>query len=90
MPTLTDSKFTALRGLGHTGAMPDMTLQWLKVNGATSSSLTDAWAEMLASKGVVDSQRSDAWYTYLDGLAPVTVGRQGNDLELWYWASLGP
>jgi hypothetical protein len=43
-----DDKFQALRDQGFTGAISDMTLQWLKVNGATSDAIPDAWQEMLA------------------------------------------
>ena len=50
MATRNDDKFQALRDQGFTGAMPDMTLQWLQFNGATSNSVSDAWVEMLQSQ----------------------------------------
>ena len=49
--TVNDAKFAKLRGLGHTGSISDMTLQWLQANGATSPAIPDAWLEMLTAKG---------------------------------------
>jgi len=89
MATLNDSKFATLRALGHTGAMSDMVLQWLQANGATSKAVTDSWMEMLVYEDETSSQRNDAWYNLLDGLAPVEIGRQLNDLEMWFWSGSG-
>jgi hypothetical protein len=51
MATLMDARFDALRTQLFVGATPDMMLQWLQANGATSNSGSDAWKEMLVSKG---------------------------------------
>jgi len=45
---LVDAKWEALRQ-NYTGAMSDMTLQWLQANGATSDQISDAWMEVLLS-----------------------------------------
>ena len=39
MTTMVDAKFAALRGMGFTGAMPDMELKWLIANGPQSPNL---------------------------------------------------
>jgi hypothetical protein len=89
MPALSDVKFDALRVLGHTGAMSDMTLQWLQAGGATSDSTTDAWVEMLAIKLTVPTPvgvRNDDWFAYLRA-----KGYTGtlNDMELAFWVAGG-
>jgi hypothetical protein len=89
MATVTDAKFDALRALLHTGAMPEMTLSWLQAAGATSSSLPDAWNEMLAIKlitPVPTGQRNDDWFEYLGVL---THTGSLNDRELAFWVSGG-
>jgi hypothetical protein len=80
--TLADAKFDALRDQGFTGAISDMTLQWLQANGATSGSITDAWLEVLPGTG----QRNDRWYTVLGGM-----GYTGslNDREFAFWVDGG-
>jgi hypothetical protein len=88
MATTVDCKFNALRGLEYTGAMNDMTLQWLQDNGATSPSLTDAWREFLAVH-FAPGQRNDDWYAYLDSIAPPDIGRTLPDLESWFWCVNG-
>ena len=83
-----DDKFTALRAQGFTGAMPDMTLQWLKANGATSNCIPDAWAQMLTEQGLGDYQRNDAWYLLLAFLGfdhPDHIA----DREAAFWADGG-
>lgn len=84
MATVTDLKFTALRGLGYTGSISDMTLQWLQANGATSPAMADAWLEFLAAVllTAATGNRVDDWYAYL--------GAQGHtgsvsDRELQFW-----
>ena len=67
MTTKPDAKFAALRGLGYQGAMPEMTLQWLQANGATSAQLSTAWDEMLESKGFGPAN-PDGWYDLLGSL----------------------
>ena len=67
MTTKPDAKFDALRGQGFTGSVSDMTLQWLISNGATSSQLSDAWDEMLESKGFGPAN-PDGWYDLLGSL----------------------
>jgi hypothetical protein len=47
---LVDAKWDSLRAQGFTGAMSDMTLQWLQANGATSDQISDAWLEMLTEQ----------------------------------------
>ena len=80
-----DAKWSALRGQGFTGAIPDMTLQWLKANGATSNCTSTAWQQMLASKGFT-GQRNTAWYALLGSL-----GYTGalSDRELQFWLNGG-
>jgi len=68
--------------------MSDMTLQWLQANGATSNSISDAWREMLNAKLLI-GQRNDMWRDYLISVAPADIGRQMNDLELWFWDTNG-
>ena len=66
MTTLVDAKWAALRAQLFTGAMSDMTLQWLQNAGATSSSIPDAWREMLdALLTVTTGQRNDDWVALL-------------------------
>ena len=85
MPTLTDSKFDALRTQGFTGSISDMTLQWLKANGATSNAVPDAWGEMLALY-LKTPQRNSGWYELLGD-----EGYTGsmNDRELQFWLAGG-
>ena len=89
MPSLTDEKFAALGVLGFTGAMSDRTLQWLQDNGATSPSLTDAWAEMLAAKLVAaeTGDRNTDWHALLiqQGMDVAADSKQLNDMELEFW-----
>lgn len=84
MPTTIDLKFAALRGLGYTGSMTDMELQWLQANGATSDALADAWLEFLAAEltTAATGVRVDDWYAYLG-----SEGHTGalRDRELSYW-----
>ena len=90
MPAKTDAKFAALRAQGHTGAMPEMTLQWLQNAGAVSDCTSTAWAEMLTARGY-RGQLNGSWYNYLGEL-----GHNEPDLpsrEKAFWASggiLGP
>ena len=89
MTALPDAKFAALRGLGYTGAMPDMELQWLLANGASSPSLSDAWQEMLAAQLSVPKdtvQVNDGWHELLRQLGYVG---QVNDAELLFWEAGG-
>jgi hypothetical protein len=89
MATVSDAKFAALRAQLHTGAMPDMTIQWLQAAGATSSATPDAWEEMLAIKLVTPpptGQRNDDWFAYLGVLG---YTGQLNDRELDFWVSGG-
>lgn len=85
---LIDAKFNALRGKGYTGAMLDMTLQWLKANGATSNALADAWMEMLLLKTTapIGRQHNDLWFQLLGQL-----GYTGAlpDRELAFWSAGG-
>ena len=80
-----DAKFIALRNMGHTGSIAEMTLSWLQANGATSNSVSDAWNQMLAEQGV-DGQRNDAWYDLLG-----TLGHEGSisDRERAFWSDGG-
>lgn len=84
MATLNDAKFEALRALGFTGAISDMTLQWLQDNGATSGAISDAWHEALFATGLVTEpfHINDAWFAVLG-----TGGHIGsiNDRELSFW-----
>jgi hypothetical protein len=84
--TLVDAKWEALRDQGFTGAMSDMTLQWLQANGATSDRISDAWLEMLTDKGAAGSQRSDMWYDLLG-----QMGYEGAlpDREFLFWINGG-
>jgi hypothetical protein len=88
MTTLSDAKFAALRTQLFTGAMSDMTLAWLQANGATSSSIPDAWREMLIAQGADAGtyHRNDAWYQVLGDL-----GYTGSlpDRELAFWKDGG-
>ena len=63
-----DDKFSALRAQEFTGSISDMTLQWLKANGAVSNQIASCWREMLASKGF-EGQHNDAWYNLLGSLS---------------------
>jgi hypothetical protein len=85
MATTGDCKFNALRGLGYTGAMPEMTLEWLQDVGATSPALPDAWREFLDLEGFTSGNRNDDWWGFLDKDAPVEIGRTLPDLEHWFW-----
>ena len=89
MGSIIDLKWTALRGQGFTGAMSDMTLQWLHFNGAISNSIPSAWREMLVAKGIPaeNYQRNDAWFTVL-GEAGFDVGAL-NDREYSFWEAGG-
>ena len=91
MATVSDEKFRALRGLGHTGAMNDMTLQWLHDGGATSPCLNDAWLEWLSIHEPLGSfaQRNDWWHEYLvtAGYDLAAGSTQLNDMELAFWAA---
>lgn len=82
-PTI-DLKFTALRGLGFTGSISDMTLQWLQGNGATSNALPDAWIEYLAIEldTAATGVRTDDWFAFLRA-----EGHTGsvNDMENQFW-----
>jgi len=93
MPALTDVRFDALRALGFTGATSDMLLQWLQANGATSSSVPDAWNEMLAVQLLSGNtgQRSDDWRQLLAtlGYAALAGSAQVNDMELAFWEAGG-
>lgn len=89
MTTLADAKFDALRFLGFTGAVNDMTLQWLQAKaGVTANALPDAWREFLdTAVAGPTGQFNDDWYAYL--------GAQGhtgslNDRELQFWIAQGP
>ena len=87
MPTIMDAKFAALRAQGFTGAMSDMTLQWLQDAGATSNHVADAWLEMLELQGLpISGQRNGLWYAYLG-----VLGYTGsiNDRELQFWLAGG-
>lgn len=64
---INDLKFAALRAQGHTGAMPDMTLQWLQAAGATASSIPDSWNQVLTSRGY-DNQYNTGLHTLLGDL----------------------
>jgi len=98
--TLPDLKFQAMRALGLTGAIPEMTLAWLKANGATSASIPDAWNEMLAAQftaaGISDKytgHRADDWYYLLEHLGYATAGgrdlNQINERERLFWGNGG-
>lgn len=89
MPTLTDSRFDALRA-SYTGATSDMLLQWLQANGATSDSIPDAWREFLLAQTGLDAskyQRNDYWNVFLDQQG-YTDGSL-NDREILFWAAGG-
>ena len=87
MPTVNDEKFSALRGLNHTGSISDMTLQWLQVPAAvTATALPDAWREWLDDKGFATGNRNDDWFAYLESV--VTNPGALNDMELQFWTSL--
>lgn len=82
-----DAKFNALRSKGYTGAMPEMTLEWLRANGASgAASLPDAWRAMLTSKGFNTGNRTDDWFALLGSL-----GYTGaiNDREYAFWMAGG-
>ena len=96
--TLPDLKFAALRAQGFLGAIPEMTLAWLKANGATSDTIPDAWAEMLAVQlslagGVATGHRADDWYKLLELLGYATAGgrdlNQINERERLFWGNGG-
>ena len=84
MASVNDEKFAALRGAGYTGAMNDMTLQWLQAGGAISNCLPDAWMEWLKPRTVTDGTRNDMWFEFLR-----TSGYTGalNDMEFAFWSS---
>ena len=69
MPAMADCRFAILRSRGYTGSTSDMLLAWLKAEGgATSDSVNDAWAEMLAIQGYPLStygSAQDAWWAFL-------------------------
>jgi len=91
MPTLTDSRFAALRAQLHTGSTSDMLLQWLFANGATTAeTIPDAWEEFLVfSTGLDPSkyQRNDYMDAFLEQQGFVTGSL--NDRELAFWAAGG-
>lgn len=87
MGSRTDDKFTALRAQGFTGAMPDMVLQWLQANGATSDSISDAWVEMMAVEGFT-GQHNDAWYEMLGSLGFGDIDHIA-DRDAAFWAAGG-
>ena len=86
MSTLMDAKFVALRGQGFTGTMSDMTLQWLKANGALSNAIPDAWIEMLNAQGAGSLHISDGWFRLL-GMLGYTGN--ANDRQLQFWLAGG-
>lgn len=77
-----DDKFAALRDQGFTGSLSDMILQWLQDAGATSNSVSTAWAQALYIRGY-RGQRNDAWYELLGDL-----GFEGAlaDRDAQFWA----
>ena len=86
MATVSDEKFRVLR-VTYTGAMNDMTLQWLQAGGATSDSLPDAWREWLDLQGFSTGNRNDDWFAYLLAQPSTTPGTL-NDMELQFWTAL--
>lgn len=84
---IVDAKFNALRSKGYSGAVPEMTLQWLRANGAAGAeSLPDAWRDMLTSKGFSTGNRTDDWFALLGSL-----GYTGaiSDREYAFWIAGG-
>jgi hypothetical protein len=84
-----DKMFAALRGLGFTGAVPDMLLEYYQANGATSPALPDAEREFLLAvyPAGTSKQVSDLWFGYLR-----SQGYTGSvsDMLLQYWTALAP
>lgn len=83
MATLSDARFDSLRDQGLTGAVSDMLLQWLQVNGATAKAVPDAWAEMLAVQGYPYGQRNDSWYLFLGSLGYAEGDLNSRELKFW-------
>ena len=78
-------KWTALRGLGYTGAQEDMELEYYLDNGATTRSVRDAENEFLTALGYTTGTVEDKWKSYLTFLSYTgTV----DDMLKQYWASL--
>ena len=73
--TTSSLKFTYLRALGYTGALPEMELAWLQANGATSSHISDAWREFLVSA--------------LTGLAATQYIGHITSMKFYYFGLLG-
>lgn len=98
----TDARFNALRALGYSGSISDMTLAWLQDGGPATGPVTgplkalpDAWRSVLeqlaiedpAFNPVGDFDRSTWWYEYLQSQG-YTGGRGQMDLQ--FWTSLSP
>ncbi len=80
----------ALRDMGFTGGLGDMTLQWLISLGFTEGSLDDRWKQMLDFEGInsdgMSSRKRDFYETEL-GFPIGTSGIAINELRLEYWDS---
>lgn len=87
MPTINDSKYEALIGLGFTGQIQDMELAYLQTLGATSDDLNDAWLEVAGGTPNED-QYNDAILAYM--LANGGTGDSYNDVQDSYWENLMP
>lgn len=93
MTTITDARFAALRGQGHTGAVNDMLFQWLQAAGATGNTLADLWQDLLVnvlSVGPASNyQRNDYWWQWLKANGYDTDGDSVNDMERQFWLAGG-
>ena len=49
------------------GHVSDLTLQWLQLNGATSSNVNDAWGQYNALQNALPNV-NDSWYSWLGDL----------------------
>jgi hypothetical protein len=92
MPSLNDSKYTALGDQGFTGAINDRTYQWLNAflgNVPDILALPDLWSAMLDILISTSGSNDSRWYMYLILRGFNTNGEHINDMELEFWLSGG-
>lgn len=81
-----DTMAQALRGLGFTGTLQDMQLQWLSSMGYTTGSLSDRWREMLDFEAIVDDGLNTRKLKFYESEL-LTSGKSFLETQKDYWAS---
>lgn len=82
MPTpLNDAQMQALRLEGYVGSLNDMTIQWLKADGALGSSINDLWMSYLSAEP--STQINDKMFSWLTGLGYLQSTLADKQLQYW-------